>query len=65
MAAQIDDDASRGITAIWHDESHWNRYLIDHPPEVALPPTYCCPESWSMAGRKILALDKDHAAMRL
>jgi histo-blood group ABO system transferase len=64
MALRIDDDASRGITAVWHDESHWNRYLIDHPPEVVLPPTYCCPETWQMKGRKILALDKNHADVR-
>ncbi len=64
MASRIDDDASRGVTAIWHDESHWNRYLIDHPPDVALPPTYCCPETWPMEGRKILALDKNHGALR-
>lgn len=64
MAQAIEDDAQRGITAVWHDESHWNRYLIDHPPSVVLPPTYCCPESWPMAGRCLLALDKDHAQLR-
>ena len=64
IASGIDDDSSRRIIAVWHDESHWNRYLIDHPPRVVLPPTYCCPESWRMEGRKILALDKDHAAFR-
>ncbi len=34
MAAATDADERRGITACWHDESHWNRYLIDHPPDV-------------------------------
>jgi histo-blood group ABO system transferase len=65
MASRIDEDAQRGITALWHDESHWNRYLIDHPPEVILPPTYCCPESCLMQGRKLLALDKNHEAIRV
>lgn len=24
--------------ALWHDESHMNRYFIDHPPSVRLTP---------------------------
>jgi histo-blood group ABO system transferase len=64
LRGAIDDDLRRGITAVWHDESHWNRYLVDHPADVVLPPSYCCPESWRMSGRRILALDKDHAELR-
>lgn len=64
MRDAIDEDKRNGITAIWNDESHWQRFCIDHPPTVILPPIYCCPETWTMDGRKILALDKDHAAMR-
>lgn len=62
----IDDDLSRGLIAIWHDESHWNRYCIDHEPTVILSPSYCCPDS--ERGRdprpRILALTKNHAAYR-
>jgi histo-blood group ABO system transferase len=43
MDAAIADDERRGITAWWHDESHWNRYLIDHPPAVELGHDYMCP----------------------
>jgi len=64
LAAAIDDDAARGVTAVWHDESHWNRYLIDHPPAVTLDPSYCCPEGWMIPNRKLLALDKNHAEVR-
>ena len=61
----IDDDLQRGVVALWHDESHWNRYCIDHPPTTILSPSYCYPESWRLNYRKkILALDKDHAGMR-
>ena len=66
MAEKIDQDASRGITAAWHDESHWNRYLIDHPPSVVLSPSYC----WYPDGRsssfpgKIAVVLKDTALMR-
>lgn len=57
----IDRDLQRGIIAVWHDESHWNRYCIDHPPTVILNPSYCYPESWDLPyPKKLLALDKNH-----
>lgn len=62
----IDDDLSRGIVAVWHDESHWNRYCIDNKPTIILSPSYCYPESWALPfPKKILALDKDHKKIRL
>ncbi len=65
MAKAVDHDAARGITAIWHDESHWNRHLIDNPPDVELSPAYCYPELSGLPfERRILALDKDHATLR-
>lgn len=65
IARRIDADEDRGITAVWHDESHWNRYLFENPPTLELDPGYCYPESWDLPfGRKLLALDKDHSAMR-
>jgi histo-blood group ABO system transferase len=64
LAERIDRDLERGVIAVWHDESHLNRYFIDHPPQM-LDPRYCYPESWDLPFVKILvALDKDHAAMR-
>jgi histo-blood group ABO system transferase len=44
IRAGVDADAASDITAIWHDESHLNRHLIDHPPDVVLSPSYCYPE---------------------
>ena len=65
LAHNIDQDTSKGITAIWHDESHLNRYLNDHPPELEMTPSYCYPESWNLPfEKKILALDKDHNSIR-
>lgn len=61
----INEDLKRGIIAVWHDESHWNRYCIDHKPTVILSPSYCYPESWLLPYiPKLLALDKNHEEMR-
>lgn len=64
-AQKIDQDLQNGMIAVWHDESHWNRYCIDHPPTVILSPSYCYPESWHLPyEKKILALDKNHSEFR-
>jgi len=63
--AHIEDDLKRGIIAVWHDESHWNRYCIDYPPTLILTPSYCYPEGWNLPyEKKLLALEKDHDAFR-
>jgi len=64
LRERIAHDEHRGITAIWHDESHWNRYLIDVPTDIELAPLYCSPESWNTPGRRLVALDKNHAECR-
>jgi hypothetical protein len=40
----VDADDAKNILAIWHDESHLNRYLYDHPPAKVLTPAFCYPE---------------------
>ena len=60
----IDRDEQAGVTATWFDESHWNRYLVDHPPDVSLSPLYCTSDQHLLAHAKILALTKNHARMR-
>ena len=65
IAKNIDTDKEHDIIAIWHDESHFNRYLLDNPPTLELSPDYCYPESWNIPfERKILALDKNHNEIR-
>jgi len=68
----VDSDMLKGIVARWHDESHLNRYLFDHPPAKVLSPSFCFPEGdtddyykniWKRSGResiipKLLALGK-------
>jgi hypothetical protein len=63
----IEEDTRRGITAVWHDESHLNRALIYFPPALALSPSYCYPDDASRYiwpepyERRIVALDKTPA----
>lgn len=62
---RVKDDLSRGIIAIWHDESHWNRFCIDFKPTVILSPSYCYPDNWELNfPRKLLCLTKNHAEFR-
>lgn len=67
MCQDIEDsirkDFQNGIIAIWHDESHMNKYLVDKNPLI-IPPEYAIPENWRIKGytknRKGLLLDKKH-----
>ena len=45
MAKNIDEDLGQNIVAVYHDESHWNKYLLENPPSTILPFWYCFPES--------------------
>lgn len=68
----VEKDFKNNLIAVWHDESHMNRYLIDNPPTLELTPSYCYPEAvkfnpggWNVPFEpKILALEKNHAEVR-
>lgn len=65
ITENIQRDFQKNMIAVWHDESHINRYFIDNPPTCILSPSYCYPESWNLPYQKrLLALDKNHSAMR-
>lgn len=65
LSARINTDFRNNIIAIWHDESHMNRYFLDNKPTVVLTPSYCYPENYSIPfTKKLLALDKNHQEMR-
>ena len=74
---RVKNDLRRGIIAVWHDESQWNRYCMDYPPSVILTPSYCFADisemgySQELAERhgtqfpaKLVALTKNHAEYR-
>lgn len=65
LSQHIEEDDRSGIIAVWHDESHWNRYLIDHPPAVELSPSYCYPEGQRLPFTpRLVAINKDHEELR-
>lgn len=61
----IETDKKNGVMAEWHDESHFNKYLSvsDSNPRV-LGHEYCMPDDNISGNPKILALSKDHNALR-
>ena len=65
ISNNIDKDYENGIIAIWHDESHLNRYIIDNPPTKILSPSYCFEENSSLPFiPRIIALDKNYQEFR-
>ena len=69
IADRVTKDLENGVIALWHDESHMNRYLIDNPPSLSLTPTYCFAEEQMNNASypydaKIIALKKDHDELR-
>jgi histo-blood group ABO system transferase len=69
IAGRVNEDLENGIVAIWHDESHMNRYMIDNPPSTILTPSYCFAEEFIGNSSypyepKIIALKKNHSALR-
>lgn len=47
MYEHIEVDLGNGIIPRFHDESHLNRYFIDHKPTLILSPEYCWAPRWS------------------
>lgn len=47
MKKNIDDDFAKNYVAQWNDESHFNKYMFEHPDDrdVILTPSYTYPDS--------------------
>jgi len=66
LASNIDADYNNGIIAVWHDESHLNKYVAYYPNEIKLlTPSYCYGEDMNIPFKKrIIALTKKHEELR-
>lgn len=61
----ITTDENNGVMAEWHDESHWNKCLSVRGYQVKiLSHEYCMSDADISGSPKLLALTKDHAALR-
>lgn len=60
LAARIEEDLKRNVIALWHDESHINRYIIGKTNYRLLSPAYCYPCNIPNypAPRKLCEIDK-------
>ena len=55
MKNNINIDLQNNIIAIWHDESHLNKFIVDHRTEVAiLSPSMAYPEMWNLPVNKLM-----------
>lgn len=60
LKKNIDEDLLTGTIAVWHDESHINRYLIDHNNIKILDCGYLFPEGWNIPfEQKIIVKNKE------
>jgi hypothetical protein len=51
----IEYDDAKGVVALWHDESHINKYILTYPHKL-LSPSYCYPEGWDIPFEKIILI---------
>ena len=56
ICSWVDKDAANHIIPIWHDESLINKYFLDNPPAITLPPAYLYPEGWSLPFKPIILI---------
>lgn len=62
---RIEQDLVHKFIAVWHDESHLNRYFIDNKPTVILSALYCCAGNRPLPqNAKLVALVKNHELVR-
>jgi histo-blood group ABO system transferase len=63
---RVDEDLKKNYMAVWHDESHLNRYFLDHKPTLVLSPSYCYLEGFDLPfEKKLVARQKsDIEALR-
>jgi hypothetical protein len=68
LRERVDNDYKNDIIAVWHDESHLNKFFIENQDRVnALPPDYAFPECFPNYPyqQKIIHLAKDNSSYQV
>lgn len=60
ISKNIKDDLENKIIALWHDESHLNKYAVNRDDIKILPPYFFKGESEYWKKSKVVFLDKSH-----
>lgn len=60
----IEKDYEKNIIAIWHDESHMNKWFYENKPDIVLGTQYCIPSNRVTDKTKISAIVKKHEKYR-
>lgn len=53
---RVEADKKDGVVALWHDESHLNRYIIGRTDVKILPPCYGYPEGWDLPYEPVMLI---------
>ena len=64
ISKNVDTDEQKNVVALWHDESHLNRYAIDNPPNKIIDWCVTDMEYMSSGAGKLACLTKDSAEVR-
>ncbi|MEG1717929.1 MAG: family 6 glucosyltransferase [Bacteroidales bacterium] len=55
----VNEDLKKGVVPVWHDESYWNKYILDRTDLKVLSPSYLYPEGKHLPfEKKIEIVDK-------
>lgn len=55
MKNNINTDLSNKIVAVWHDESHLNKFMVDNVKDaMILSPSMAYPEHWNLPVNKLM-----------
>lgn len=65
IKAAADADDSKGVRAVWNDESHLNHYLYYNPPAKELSPSYCYPQDAGDYYKRIWGMDYEQRLVAL